>query len=67
MLHLFDKDPPMSWHTSVPTHFSSENPPPVVRASPFANVTIFIADNSVLLVILGALPRPSHQRRGVEW
>jgi hypothetical protein len=67
MARLFDKDPPTSWPTSVLTPFSSENPPPVVRASTFTNVTIFIADNSVLLVILGALPRPSHQCRGVEW
>jgi hypothetical protein len=50
----------MLWHASVPTPFSSENSSPVVRASSFTNVTIFIADKSVLLVILGALPRPSH-------
>jgi hypothetical protein len=57
----------MSWPASVPMPFSSENPPAVVRASPFTNVTIFIADNSILLMILGALPQPSHRCRGVEW
>jgi hypothetical protein len=41
---------------SVLTPFSSENPLPVVRAYPFTNITIFIVDNSILLVILGALP-----------
>jgi hypothetical protein len=39
----------------------------MVRASSSTNVTLFITDNSVLLVILGALPRPSHRCRGVEW
>jgi hypothetical protein len=67
MARLFHNDPPTLWHASVPTPFSSENPPPVVRASSSTNVTIFIADNSVLLMILGALPRPSHRCRGVEW
>jgi hypothetical protein len=43
---LFDKDPPTLQLASVPTPFSSENPPPVVRASSFTNVTIFTADKS---------------------
>jgi hypothetical protein len=60
MARMFDKDPPTSWTASVPTPFSSKNPPPGVRASSFTNVTIFIADKFVLLVILGALPRPSY-------
>jgi hypothetical protein len=64
---LFDKDPPTPCPASVPTPFSWENLPPVVRASPFTNATIFITDNSILLVILGALPQPSHRCRGVEW
>jgi hypothetical protein len=54
--HLFDKDPPTLWPASVATPFFSENPPPVVRASSFTNVSIFITDESVLLVILGVLP-----------
>jgi hypothetical protein len=57
---LFDKDPLTPWPASVPMPFSNKNPPPVVRASSFTNVTIFITDESVLLVILGALPRPSY-------
>jgi hypothetical protein len=56
MAHLFDMNPPMLWLASLPMPFSSENPPSVVRASCSTNVTIFITDNSVLLVILGALP-----------
>jgi hypothetical protein len=67
MARLFDKDMPTPRPASVPTPFFSEYPPPMVRASSFTNVTIFIADKSVLLVILGALPRPSHRCRGVEW
>jgi hypothetical protein len=57
MTRLFDKDPPTPRPASVPMPFFSENSLPVVRASSFTNVTIFIADKSVLLVILGALPR----------
>jgi hypothetical protein len=57
---LFNKDPPTLRPASVPTPFSCENPPPVVTASSFTNVTIFIADESILLVILGSLPRPSY-------
>jgi hypothetical protein len=64
---LFDKDPPTPWPASVPTPFSSENPPPVVRDFSFTSVTIFIADKFVLLVIPGVLPQPSHRCRGVEW
>jgi hypothetical protein len=66
MARLFDKGPPTLQPTGMPTPFSSENPPPVVRASSFTNVTIFITDNFVLFMTLGALPRPSHQCRGVE-
>jgi hypothetical protein len=57
---LFDKDPPTPRPASMPTPFSNENPPRVVRASSFTNVTIFIVDESILLVILGALPQPSY-------
>jgi hypothetical protein len=60
MARLFDKNPPTLRPASVPTPIFSENPPPVVRASSFTNVTIFIADESILLVILEALPRPSY-------
>jgi hypothetical protein len=56
MACLFDKDPPTLQPTGMPTPFSSENPPPVVRASSVTNVTIFITDNSVLFMTLGALP-----------
>jgi hypothetical protein len=52
---LFDKDPPTPRPASMPTPFSSENPPPVVRPSSFTNATIFIADKSVLLMTLGVL------------
>jgi hypothetical protein len=61
MARLFDKYPPTPWPATVPTSFFSENPPPVVRASSFTNVTIFITDKSILLMILGALPQPSHR------
>jgi hypothetical protein len=57
---LFDKDLPTPWPASVPTSFSSENPPPVVRVSSFSDVFVLIADKSVLLVNLGALPRSSY-------
>jgi hypothetical protein len=56
MARLFDKDPPTKQSASVPTPFTSKNPPPVVRASLFTNVTIFIADKSILFVIPGVLP-----------
>jgi hypothetical protein len=52
---LFDKDPPTPRPASVPMPFSSVNPPPMVRAFSFTNVTIFIADKSVLFMILGVL------------
>jgi hypothetical protein len=65
--HLFDKDPPTLRPTIVPTAFSNENPLLVVRDFSFTHVTIFITDKSVLLMILGTLPRPSHRCRGVEW
>jgi hypothetical protein len=38
--------------------FSSENYPPVVRASSFTNVTIFIVDNPTLFMILGVYSDP---------
>jgi hypothetical protein len=57
---LFDKDSLTPQPANVPTPFSNKNPPPVVRASSFTNVTILITDKSILLIILGALPRPSH-------
>jgi hypothetical protein len=56
MARLFDKYLPTPWPASVPTPFSSENSPSVVRDSSFPNVTIFIVDKFVLLVIPGTLP-----------
>jgi hypothetical protein len=35
---LFDKDQVFTWTASVPKPFYSENPPPAVRVSSFADV-----------------------------